>query len=216
MTSRVGERGQVTIEKAIREELGVYAGDQAIQRIEDGRVVIEFVPAPHRRSLAGLLRDKVTKHPPNEDWPSLREAAESAPDPDRRNVISVDTSVVVRYLVGTPPAQARRAAALIDATTEVGVPLVALVETAHVLRTQYGVERADVLEALIELLTRENFILLGLPKGEALAALVRARSVPGSPIADALIVASAKASSALPLYSFDKDMARHGVTVAVP
>lgn len=83
MTSRVGERGQVTIEKAIRDQLGVYAGDQAIQRIEDGRVVIEFVPAPHRRSLAGALRDKVTRHPTDERWSTLREAAARAPDPDR-------------------------------------------------------------------------------------------------------------------------------------
>ncbi len=83
MPSRVGERGQVTIEKAIREELGVYAGDQAIQRIDDGRVVIEFIPAPHRRSLAAHLRDKITTRPASEDWPSLRDAAASTPDPDR-------------------------------------------------------------------------------------------------------------------------------------
>jgi AbrB family looped-hinge helix DNA binding protein len=84
LASRVGERGQVTIEKAIREELGVYAGDQAIQRVEDGRVVIEFVPAPHRRSLAGALGDKVTRTPPDEDWAVLRAAAEATPDPDRK------------------------------------------------------------------------------------------------------------------------------------
>ena len=83
MPSRVGERGQVTIEKAIREELGVYAGDQALQRVEDGRVVIEFVPAPHRRSLAGALRDKVNRRPPDESWSALRDAARSTPDPDR-------------------------------------------------------------------------------------------------------------------------------------
>ncbi|MEO7296818.1 MAG: AbrB/MazE/SpoVT family DNA-binding domain-containing protein, partial [Candidatus Limnocylindria bacterium] len=44
MVSRVGERGQITIEKAIREELGIYAGDDAVQRVEDGRIVIEVVP----------------------------------------------------------------------------------------------------------------------------------------------------------------------------
>ena len=44
VASRVGERGQITIEKQIREELGVYSGDHAIQRVEDGRVVVEFVP----------------------------------------------------------------------------------------------------------------------------------------------------------------------------
>ena len=83
MPSRVGERGQVTIEKAIREELGVYAGDEAVQRIENGRVVIEFVPAPHDKSLAGMLRDKVQRRPMDESWPALRDAAGATPDPDR-------------------------------------------------------------------------------------------------------------------------------------
>lgn len=84
MSSRVGERGQVTIEKQIREELGVYAGDQAIQRIENGRVVIAFVPGPHSRSLAGVLKDKVRTRPTDERWSTLRDAARSTPDPDRR------------------------------------------------------------------------------------------------------------------------------------
>ena len=85
MTSRVGERGQITIEKAIREDLGVYAGDQAIQRVEDGRVVIEFVPGAHRRSLAGSLKNKVARRPVDERWASLRAAAAEAADPDRRS-----------------------------------------------------------------------------------------------------------------------------------
>jgi bifunctional DNA-binding transcriptional regulator/antitoxin component of YhaV-PrlF toxin-antitoxin module len=83
MPSRVGERGQITVEKAIREELAVYAGDQAIQWVEDGRLVVEFVPAPHRRSLAGSLAGKVTLRPADEGWPTIREAARSVPDPDR-------------------------------------------------------------------------------------------------------------------------------------
>jgi AbrB family looped-hinge helix DNA binding protein len=83
MASRVGERGQVTIEKRIREELGVYAGDQALQRVENGRVVIEFVPGPHRRSLAGALRDRIKQRPTDERWSTIRDAARSTPDPDR-------------------------------------------------------------------------------------------------------------------------------------
>jgi AbrB family looped-hinge helix DNA binding protein len=83
MTSTVGERGQVTIEKAIREELGVYAGDQAVQRVENGRVIIEFVPAPHRRSLAGALRHKVRPVADDGDWEAVRARADSMPDPDR-------------------------------------------------------------------------------------------------------------------------------------
>ncbi len=83
MSSRVGERGQITIEKPIREQLGIYAGDQAIQRIEDGHVIVEFAPGPHRRSLAGVLAGKVTRLPRDEAWDALREAAAETPDPDR-------------------------------------------------------------------------------------------------------------------------------------
>ena len=83
MVTKVGERGQITIEKQIREELGVYSGDHAIQRVEDGRVVVEFVPGPHRRSLAGILAGKVTKRPHDESWDALREATANTPDPDR-------------------------------------------------------------------------------------------------------------------------------------
>ena len=83
MSGRVGERGQITIEKAIREELGVYAGDETVQRVEDGRIVIEVIPGRHRRSLAGSLEGKVGRTPPNEAWDVLREAAWQTPDPDR-------------------------------------------------------------------------------------------------------------------------------------
>jgi hypothetical protein len=84
--SRVGERGQITVEKAIREELAVYAGDEAVQWVQDGRLVVEFVPAPHRRSLAGTLGDKVTTRPTDEDWATIRDAARATPDPDRARV----------------------------------------------------------------------------------------------------------------------------------
>ena len=84
MPSKVGERGQITIEKAIREELGVHAGDQAVQWVEDGHLVVTFVPAPHRRSLFGILANDITKRPENEeDWSALIEAARDTPDPDR-------------------------------------------------------------------------------------------------------------------------------------
>ena len=84
MASRVGERGQITIEKAIREELGIYSGDETVQRVEDGRIVIEVVPGRHRRSLAGSLSGKVTRQPKDEAWSTLRTAARDTPDPDRQ------------------------------------------------------------------------------------------------------------------------------------
>ena len=83
MPSRVGERGQITVEKAIREELAVYAGDEAVQWVEDGHLVVAFVPGLHRRSLAGSLGGKATRRPAAPDWASTRDAARATPDPDR-------------------------------------------------------------------------------------------------------------------------------------
>lgn len=131
-------------------------------------------------------------------------------------MISIDTSVLVRYLVGTPVAQARKAAALIDGADETGVSTVALAECAHVLRTQYGVERADVIDSLIGLIQRENVRVLGLRTDVLVGVLVRARQLPGRPVPDALIVASAVAADALPLATFDRDQRRYGVPVREP
>ena len=129
---------------------------------------------------------------------------------------SVDTSVVVRYLVGSPEDQAGRARAVMDRDEMTGIPLVVLLETAHVLRTQYGVERRDVLDTIIELVTREDVDLLGGSKGSVVEALVRARALPGAPLPDAFVVATVRDGGAEPLYSFDREMARHGQVVEEP
>ena len=132
-------------------------------------------------------------------------------------MISVDTSVIVRYLVGTPPAQARRAARLIDdETVSIGVSVVALAECAHVLRTQYDVEARDIVDALIGLIQRENVRVLEVRSELVLESLVRARSMPGRPIPDALIVAAAMAADALPLATFDTDQRHYGIAVREP
>ena len=131
-------------------------------------------------------------------------------------MIGVDTSVLVRYLVGTPPAQARKAAALVDGPEEIGVSPVALAECAHVLRTQYGIEQRDILDSLIGLVQRENVRVLGLRTDGLLSTLVRARQLPGRPIPDALIVAASIAADALPLATFDRDQGRYGVAIREP
>ena len=132
-------------------------------------------------------------------------------------MIGVDTSVIVRYLVGTPKAQARRAAALIDDDeTELGISLIALAETAHVLRTQYGVEQRDILDSLIELIQRENVRVLGLRTDILVEMLVRARGLPGRPIPDAILVAASVAADALPLVTFDRGQRGYRVPVREP
>jgi len=132
-------------------------------------------------------------------------------------VIGVDTSVIVRYLVGSPAAESVRAAALIDVTdTEIGVSLVALAECAHVLRTQYGVSQRDIIDSLIGLVQRDNVRVLGVRTEQLVEMLVRARGMPGRPIPDAMIVAATVAAGALPLATFDRDQRRYGIEISQP
>ena len=132
-------------------------------------------------------------------------------------MIAADTSVLVRYLVGTPAAEARRAAKLIDDDDlEIGVAPVALAECAHVLRTQYEVPARDVIDSLIDLVQRENVRMLGISTELVVEHLVLARSMPGRPIPDALIVAAAVAGGAESLATFDRGQRRYGIPVAQP
>jgi len=65
----VGERGQITIERDIRRKLGIRPKDLAVQRIEDGRLVVEFVrhEEPHDRSLTGILGPSPARPPEPRD-----------------------------------------------------------------------------------------------------------------------------------------------------
>ena len=131
-------------------------------------------------------------------------------------MIAIDTSVLVRYLVGTPTDQARRAAILVDGDEEIGVSPVALAECAHVLRTQYGVEQADIIDGLIGLVQRENARILGGRTDIVVEALVRVRALPGRPIPDALIVAAAHDAGAATLATFDGERRRYGFAISEP
>ncbi|RIK07990.1 MAG: AbrB family transcriptional regulator [Acidobacteria bacterium] len=56
MASKVGTKGQIVIEKQIRDRLGIEEGSLAIQTIIDDRVEIRFFPPEHNESLRGVLR----------------------------------------------------------------------------------------------------------------------------------------------------------------
>src|SRR5579863_5670176 len=59
MTNIVGEKGQVVIEKPIREALGILPGSTAVQELRDDHVEIRFYPPEHRRSLRGVLAGRI-------------------------------------------------------------------------------------------------------------------------------------------------------------
>lgn len=73
MANVVGERFQITIDKKIREDLGIRPGDMAVEKVEGGRLVVYFLPKPHRDSLLGILKQPGIK--PITDWRAVKEAA---------------------------------------------------------------------------------------------------------------------------------------------
>jgi AbrB family looped-hinge helix DNA binding protein len=75
MANRVGTKGQIVIDKAIRDKLGIEPGWKAFQRIVDGHVEINFNPPEHKRSLAGMLAHRIKRSIANEDWNEVREKA---------------------------------------------------------------------------------------------------------------------------------------------
>lgn len=61
MSHIVGPKGQLVIEKGIRDRLGVQPGWRALQLLVDDHVEIRFVPPEHTRSLAGCLSAYTTR-----------------------------------------------------------------------------------------------------------------------------------------------------------
>jgi bifunctional DNA-binding transcriptional regulator/antitoxin component of YhaV-PrlF toxin-antitoxin module len=76
MVAVVNKRGQITIDREIREKLGVKPGMRAIQDIMNGVLVITFIPAPHRRSLIGFLPPPPRR--PTGTWEEQMEEVERA------------------------------------------------------------------------------------------------------------------------------------------
>jgi AbrB family looped-hinge helix DNA binding protein len=89
MSNVVGERYQITIDKHVREQLGIEPGDRAVERVEDGRLVVEFIPRPHRDSLLGLFRDP--GRPPITDWQEVRDRAWARRADELREVLEADS-----------------------------------------------------------------------------------------------------------------------------
>jgi len=75
MAAKVGPKGQVVIEKQIRDELGIEPGSLALQPVVGDHVEIRFVPGAHRRSLKGVLSPHVRRRVLPEGWNQARDEA---------------------------------------------------------------------------------------------------------------------------------------------
>ncbi|CAN5528146.1 hypothetical protein BH20CHL6_BH20CHL6_15570 [soil metagenome] len=89
MASVVGERFQITIDKRAREQLGIEPGDRAVEWVEDGRLVVYFMPKPHSRSLLGILKKPGME--PITDWQALKEKAWAARTAEIMEALEADS-----------------------------------------------------------------------------------------------------------------------------
>jgi bifunctional DNA-binding transcriptional regulator/antitoxin component of YhaV-PrlF toxin-antitoxin module len=77
MGNLVGEKGQVVIQKPLRDALGVQPGFVTVQTLVNDHVEIRFYPPEHTRSLRGALKKYATRILSTGE---LREAREKAWD----------------------------------------------------------------------------------------------------------------------------------------
>ncbi len=121
---------------------------------------------------------------------------------------SIDTNVIIRYLVGDDAAQAEAARALLDGLTpdEPGfICLEVVIEIAWVLERSYGFARAQVAKALMDM-TASDSLLVENPDDVAVAAHLFRQG--GVGFSNLMILSAAGRAGATPLYTFDRRLAR--------
>lgn len=83
MSNKVGSKGQVVIEKSIRDALSILPGSVAVQRLVGDRVEIRFLPPEHNESLFGILADYVTRSVSDAELERAIQAATEAASMER-------------------------------------------------------------------------------------------------------------------------------------
>lgn len=131
----------------------------------------------------------------------------------QRSPALLDTSFLVRYLTNDPPAMAARAAEILDSDEPLVLSEMALLESAYVLSTVYGVARPDVVDALAALVQKSNLRLVALPKERVLEALWLCRDSKRHSFVDAFLWAQAREMQVDCIYSFDRRFPAEGVRV---
>ena len=123
----------------------------------------------------------------------------------------LDTSVIVRYLIGEPTEQAAEASHIIEEVENLQISDVVLIETAFVLRSVYQVSRGTVVDRLIALVERDNISTYALDKSLVLRGLEMCRPSGRISIADAMIWAAARSGGASAIYTFDQRFPDEGI-----
>lgn len=122
-------------------------------------------------------------------------------------MITLDTNVIIRILVDDPdhPKQNEQARKLATKHEKFFIPTLVQAEMIWVLARAYHFKKPSLVKALEELQENAAFIL---ENDDDFAAAVEYYQSTSCDFADALILAAAKRSSALKVYTFDKKFAK--------
>ena len=123
-------------------------------------------------------------------------------------MISLDTNVLVRYLVADDAEQAAAARSLIESLTPEHPGFISrevAVETVWVLERAYRLAREQISDVLMELLATDSLVLEA-PGDVARAASTYRQGDAG--FSDLMILAAAQRQHALPLHTFDRRLSR--------
>ena len=118
----------------------------------------------------------------------------------------------MRYLTGDVPELLASSTRILDETLRLYVTEGILTETAYVLTSFYEVPREQVVDSLIDLISKENVVMHGLNKDITIQALLLCRPSKRVSFADALLWAAAVSSGCgACIYSFDRRFPSSGV-----
>ena len=128
-----------------------------------------------------------------------------------RDILSIDTNILLRHLLQDHDDHSPRASALLRAVragdVRIFCPATVIFETIHVLHGRVKIPRADVSRALANLIALPNFIM----EQEAIVTAALEFWVAQSPLAyaDCYHLALTKALGMSGIYTFDQKMDRY-------
>jgi len=125
----------------------------------------------------------------------------------------LDTSIVVRYLIGEPQELAEQAAEIIERDENLKITGVAIVESAYVLTSVYEIEREIVVDNLMNFIQRKNISPYAMEKSLVLQALLLCRPSGRVSFADAMIWASTRSTGSKVVYSLDNRFPSDGIEI---
>ena len=132
-------------------------------------------------------------------------------------MIALDTNVLVRYVVRDDERQAGAARALLDTLTDTEPGFVCremLVELVWVLARTYSFAAPEIARLLLELLATNGLVL---EAEDDVAKAAVAYGEQAGDFSDLMILAAARRSGALPVYTFDQRASRNdGVELIDP